>query len=596
MKLLSKITFFVLATLILLLSMFSYFVIKDEKETLSSLLTQQGELLTKTVSAASVENLLIEDYPLLDSYLDNISTNYKSIDFIEIIKDKNIVSSIKNLTQVEKENIKIFNSDIKVDEDIIGKVRLGLSTTANDEIINKRIEQFLISIVLISVLLFIILLYIIKHYLLTYIERLKEHTKLLGDGKYHEVLDINTKDEFEELSHSINEMSKNILESHTNLKQLNILQSKQKKQLIEANKAKDEFLANMSHELKTPLNSINVISSVMMKNKDSLLNEKQVKNLSIINHCGNDLLYLINDVLDISKLEAGEITLNYQTFNLFELMQDIKNMIQPQAKDKNIKFLFDYDDSIQYIYSDKERIKQIVKNLLSNSLKFVKEGSIQLSISNFDDRFIITVKDNGIGIEEKKLEHIFDRFKQADASTTRKYGGTGLGLAISKELTDLLEGNIEVKSKVGSGTIFTLSFPKNLEKVNINTHISFNESSISKEIKKDKIILLNNDPISFMSFVIELKKMYEVVQVTSLDKLLLEIKNEDYSAIAVDVSNINQNNLKSSLDFMTNKLILISEDSDIIDESLNQTSVLNLTKPLGDENLHININLIKNIN
>ena len=363
MKLLTKITFFVLSTLILLLSIFSYIVIKDEKATLSSLLTQQGDLLAKTVSAASVEIMLVEDYPVLDSYLLNISTNYKSIDFIEIIKEDKIVSSVKNPDSNESNKVlEIFSSNITIDGDILGTVKLGLTTAENDKIINKRIEQFLISTIVISILLFIMLLYIIKHYLLKYIEKLKVHTKLIGEGKYHKTLDIHTKDEFEELSHSINTMTKNIDESHSNLKKLNLIQEKQKIELIEANKAKDDFLANMSHELKTPLNSINVISSVMMKNKDTSLSDKQVQNLSIINHCGNDLLFLINDVLDLSKLEAGEIALDYTTFNLNELMLDIKNMIKPQAKDKNIKFLFEYEESINFIYSDKQRIKQIVKN------------------------------------------------------------------------------------------------------------------------------------------------------------------------------------------------------------------------------------------
>ncbi|QKJ22938.1 sensor histidine kinase [Poseidonibacter lekithochrous] len=613
MKLLTKITLFVLSTLILLLSIFSYIVIKDEKETLSSLLTQQGELLAKTVSAASVEIMLVEDYPVLDSYLLNISTNYKSIDFIEIIKEEKVVSSIKNPDSNESNKVlEIFSSNITIDGDILGNVKLGLTTAENDKIINKRIEQFLISTLVISILLFIMLLYIIKHYLLTYIEKLKVHTKLIGEGKYHKTLDINTKDEFEELSHSINTMTKNIDESHSNLKRLNLIQEQQKIELIEANKSKDDFLANMSHELKTPLNSINVISSVMMKNKDSSLSDKQVQNLSIINHCGNDLLFLINDVLDLSKLEAGEITLDNTTFNLNKLMLDIKNMIKPQAKDKNIQFVFEYEENIQFIYSDKQRIKQIVKNLLSNSLKFVKEGTIELIIKDLDDKFSITVKDNGIGIEKKKLENIFDRFKQADTSTTRKYGGTGLGLAICKELSTLLNGSIDVQSEINVGTTFTLTLPKNSNKVdktpqktievendlnsmidNIQLSEKLDTNRESKEEAKEKIILLNNDPLSFMALVIELKKSYEIIQVSSIEALQEKIKTNTYSLIIIDISKLSQNDLDNSLNEMENKLILVSSEDDNIQENIKNISILEIRKPLIKEEFISSINSIK---
>ncbi|WP_108060217.1 sensor histidine kinase [Poseidonibacter lekithochrous] len=613
MKLLTKITLFVLSTLILLLSIFSYIVIKDEKETLSSLLTQQGELLVKTVSAASVEIMLVEDYPVLDSYLLNISTNYKSIDFIEIIKEEKVVSSVKNPDSDESNKVlEIFSSNITIDGDILGTVKLGLTTAENDKIINKRIEQFLISTLVISILLFIMLLYIIKHYLLTYIEKLKVHTKLIGEGKYHKTLDINTKDEFEELSHSINTMTKNIDESHSNLKRLNLIQEQQKIELLEANKSKDDFLANMSHELKTPLNSINVISSVMMKNKDSSLSDKQVQNLSIINHCGNDLLFLINDVLDLSKLEAGEITLDNTTFNLNELMLDIKNMIKPQAKDKHIKFVFEYEENIQFIYSDKQRIKQIVKNLLSNSLKFVKEGTIELIVKDIDDKFIVTVKDNGIGIEKKKLENIFDRFKQADTSTTRKYGGTGLGLAICKELSTLLNGSIDVQSEINIGTTFTLTLPKNSNKVdktpqktievendlnsmidNIQLSEKLDTNIESKEKAKEKIILLNNDPLSFMALVIELKKSYEIIQVSSIEALQEKIKTNTYSLIIIDISKLSQNDLDNSLNEMENKLILVSSEDDNIQENIKNISILEIRKPLIKEEFISSINSIK---
>ncbi|WP_428025386.1 ATP-binding protein, partial [Arcobacter sp.] len=216
-------------------------------------------------------------------------------------------------------------------------------------------------------------------------------------------------------------------------------------------KSKDDFLANMSHELKTPLNSINVISDVMIKNRTENLDEKQIKNLEIINKCGKDLLFLINDVLDISKLEAGQIILNNDIIKIKELITSIYDMFYPQTKAKGIDFVLKIDESLESMYSDEDRIKQIIKNLLSNALKFTDKGKISLIVKDEEKNIRVIVKDEGIGIPEDKLENIFDRFKQVDGSTTRKYGGTGLGLAICKELSYLLKGDISVTSELDKG-------------------------------------------------------------------------------------------------------------------------------------------------
>ena len=194
--------------------------------------------------------------------------------------------------------------------------------------------------------------------------------------------------------------------------------------------------------------SLNVISSVMKKNSDKNLNEKQIKNLEIINSCGQNLQYLINDILDISKLDAGEIVLDNETFDLKKSLDNLYETILPQAQANNINFEYKIDENIKYIFSDENRVMQIIKNFLSNSLKFTKNGNILLKIEDDNNNVKISVKDDGIGIEEEKLKDVFDRFKQVDGSTTRKYGGTGLGLSISNAIAKLLEGNIVVESKI----------------------------------------------------------------------------------------------------------------------------------------------------
>ena len=377
-------------------------------------------------------------------------------------------------------------------------------------------------------------------------------------------------------------MSKRINESYLDLKELTIVQEKQKNELIEVNKHKDVFLANMSHELKTPLNSINVISSVMMKNKRDTLDEKQVKNLEIINACGNDLLYLINDVLDISKLEAKEVILNYEDLNVYEMMTELKDMFLPQIEDKGLTFVFEVDESIDYIYSDKQRIKQMVKNLLSNSLKFVKEGSISLLVKDEKDNIKIFVKDEGIGIEENKLKNIFDRFKQVDGSTTRKYGGTGLGLAICKEIALLLEGDIHVNSKMNVGSVFVITIPKKLDELTALPRIKKLQENKSKKILKTKdedILVLNNAPIEFLSLIIELKKESNVIQVNDLKELKELWNNKNISLVVIDISALNKEECEIISKDLKNKLFIIYED-EIFDSIKNKTSDF-MKKPIN---------------
>lgn len=345
----------------------------------------------------------------------------------------------------------------------------------------------------------------------------------------------------------------------------NKLLVKQKKELEIANKAKDDFLANMSHELKTPLNSINIISSVMKENKEANLNEKQVKNLSIVNNCGKYLLTLINDVLDISKLESGKVTVDYKKMNLIDTLNEIYDMFLPQTKEKGLNIDFEFDKSLNFIYSDKNKIKQVVKNLLSNALKFTKEGTIKLKAIDEDDYVCIVVEDQGIGIEENKLLNIFDRFKQADDSTTRKYGGTGLGLSISKEILELLKGSIYAKSRPDKGSKFYATIPKNLHHLESLDFLdikeedkNFDDENNIIDIKK-KILFLNTNAVEFFKTVVHLQGEFDLTQVLDLEELL-EQKNKDFEMVIVYEDSLDTNTLKSISSYFKKKLVVLSSD------------------------------------
>ena len=229
-----------------------------------------------------------------------------------------------------------------------------------------------------------------------------------------------------------------------------------------ANLYKSEFLANMSHELRTPLNSSLILSKLLADNAGGNLSAEQVKFAQTIHSAGNDLLLLVNDILDLSKIEAGKTELHAEPVGLARTLEGLKKTFAPMAQGKGLRFSAAIEPGTpETIDTDVRRLEQILKNLLSNALKFTESGSVSLRIlSPSPDTVSFVVQDTGIGIATEQQALIFEPFRQADGSTHRKYGGTGLGLSISRQLAGLLGGTIEVQSIPGAGSTFTLSLPR----------------------------------------------------------------------------------------------------------------------------------------
>jgi CheY-like chemotaxis protein/CHASE3 domain sensor protein len=232
-------------------------------------------------------------------------------------------------------------------------------------------------------------------------------------------------------------------------------------ELQRANDYKSEFLANMSHELRTPLNSTLILAKLLADNKEGNLNERQVKFAQTISSAGNDLLTLINDVLDLSRIESGKIELAAEPVSLAATIESLTKTFQPAAEQKSLRFSAAVDpNTSDVIETDPQRLGQILKNLLSNALKFTGQGEISLrAFAAQSGKVSFAVRDTGVGIEAHQKEVIFEAFRQADGSIHRKYGGTGLGLSISRDLARLLGGTIEVESAPGEGSTFTLTLP-----------------------------------------------------------------------------------------------------------------------------------------
>ncbi|MEK7435150.1 MAG: response regulator, partial [Cyanobacteriota bacterium] len=326
------------------------------------------------------------------------------------------------------------------------------------------------------------------------------------------------------------------------------------RELEVTSKYKSEFLANMSHELRTPLNSILILSQLLSENKNNVLGEKDIEFSKNIYNSGTDLLNLINEILDLSKVESGKTELDIEEVSFNEINADINSMFSEIAKNKSIDFEIIFDENLlKSFFTDKQRLEQILRNLLSNAFKFTdKNGKVTMSIdklnsnisfknkklNNRTDLISFSVTDTGIGILQEKQAIIFEAFQQADGSTKRKYGGTGLGLSISRELANALGGEIHLDSEEGKGSTFTLFIPLKFDESFVNDS---NPNIIVKENKLEVFSQkIKNDILPQQTKAEKLPISNEEVNddrynIKENDKIILIMEDDiDFSKILLD--------------------------------------------------------------
>lgn len=306
------------------------------------------------------------------------------------------------------------------------------------------------------------------------IQRLLEESQTLTEELQSQSEELQLQqEELKSINEKLEEQHKNSEMKTNELEKAKIELEENTKKLTLSSQYKSQFLANISHELRTPLNSLLILAQILIENQERNLSPKQVKYAQTIYSSGNDLLNLINDILDLTKIESGKVNIMMEEVNFKDLIEFVQGQFLPIAQKTNLHFALSLADDLPVtIKTDKHRLQQILTNLLSNAFKFTKHGGVDLIIKRShgfskehlnllkaDFILAISVKDSGIGIGPEKLEVIFEAFQQADGTTSRNYGGTGLGLSISRELANLLGGYIEVESEEGVGSIFTLYIP-----------------------------------------------------------------------------------------------------------------------------------------
>jgi len=300
----------------------------------------------------------------------------------------------------------------------------------------------------------------------------------------------------------------------------------------EASEAKSKFLANMSHELRTPLNGIIGYADLLLEECEDEGNEMMAEDLTKITQSGSHLLSIINDILDMSKIEAGKMELFVSEFNISDLVEQIKNISQSLADKNNNKIIYEVADGLSSMKGDETRLRQCVVNLISNAVKFTENGTVKVRVESDnkpDEGLIISVADTGIGMTEKQLQKIFEDFTQADDETTAKFGGTGLGLAITRNLVTMMQGTVGVESTLDVGSTFTISLPRYLEP----------KQTVSEEIVGDTgpLVLIVDDDLNIHDLAcrILIQNGYRTISATDGSRGIEIAREKNPSLILLDI-------------------------------------------------------------
>ena len=380
---------------------------------------------------------------------------------------------------------------------------------------------------------------------------LKTGAAALGGGNLDYFIQVDATDELGDLAGTFNGMAARLRSARDELTRANgeLEQRHQELQVLmeaaeSANQAKSQFLANMSHELRTPMNAIIGYSEMLTEEAEDLGQTEFIPDLKKINSAGKHLLALINDILDLSKIEAGKMDLYLETFAVRDMLNDVATTMLPLVDKNQNKLVIDIGPDIDTMHADLTKVRQGLFNLLSNACKFTKDGAIDVrvrqEVSNGREWLCYHVKDSGIGMTPEQARKVFEAFTQADASTTRRYGGTGLGLTISRKFCELMGGAILVESELGKGTTFTIRLPRDVTPEHKETSPRRAKMDLDQPLATSlggSILVIDDDPLAqdlmktFLS-----KEGYQVTVAGGGEEGLIRARSSRPDVITLDVA------------------------------------------------------------
>lgn len=499
-------------------------------------------ILAKIIAENNQAALLFNDTNTATESLYSLIAN-KDIEYVCILDKNNQLFAESNFTATKiippKNGLKTTKNtnsiEVFYDINFQGEKLGSLYIMSNLDQVNKQIKIAIItgvSILFISIIISYILTSIIQRIITNPILKLAAISSKISENKdYSTKINIERDDEIGILVTSFNNMLSEIDKQNIELTSAKI-------KAEQSSIAKEQFLAKMSHEIRTPLNGIDGMAKLL--EKTSLTNEQKEYILAIRTSSDN-LLVIINDILDFSKIEAGKLSIEKIGFNLKEIITRVINTMSYKAEEKGISLSSDIDVNISDILiGDPTRTNQIIINLLNNAIKFTTKGCVKLNCklvgkSPTTNTIKFEVIDTGIGIDPEKLSKIFESFSQEDDSTTRKFGGTGLGLTISKQLVEIFNGELKVKSKKGKGTTFyfTIDFPIGSSKDWIKDDVDVTDWGL---LEHKKILLVEDNKINQFLAAIILKKWKMEVEIAENGLIAIEkLKNQNYDVVLMDL-------------------------------------------------------------
>ncbi len=558
--------FAVLTILILAitLSTSTYNSIRKERQQLTNQLIDKGRMLGSFISLVSPDAILSYDAFTLDKYMEEI-TGQEDVVYGVIISNQGVNLTLyldNNDPYIRKyksgsilETIKRVNADPEIismrfpimnDDTRIGELVIGLSKKRMEAMANAALKRNILINSAIVLFLGISIYIIFRIKALRPIMALIKTSRDVAAGNLDTIAPIYSMDELGILAQSFNDMISALKLSYADKDDAMRILRETNANLEAATKAKSSFLANMSHEIRTPLTAIIGFGETL--NDPDIDDDLRKESIQRIVKSGKHLLSIINDILDLSKIEADKLETNPIKTSLFDIIEDTHSIIELQAIEKGLKcdinFIYPLPETI---ISDPLRLKQILINLASNAIKFTDTGSITLNIS-YDSEYdlvSIDVIDTGIGMSEDQIEHVFNSFTQADSSTTRRYGGTGIGLHLSRKLAHMLGGDIRAISTPGKGSTFTLTFAANTETnhgllyANPRNYKTLKSPSsplvFDSKNRKIRILLAEDNPDNQSLISLYLTRTGAIVDIVENGEKAVDTINDQYDMVLMDI-------------------------------------------------------------